>query len=137
MAVLGGTLALSSSFLIWSGTARWPNFSHAANVLAQLIIGTMLIAPIAYIAASANYPLQDAKLYAIDQLLGLDWRSYLNFVNEHELGGILKSGYATFLLQPVIVTIILCASGNVVRSYQFSLVFFLALLVTVLVSVFL
>src|SRR5216683_7187911 len=89
------TLAPLSSILIWKGSARWPNVSHGANVLAQLILGTMLIAPLTYMAATANYPFQDQNLYAIDQFLGLDWRWYLKIVDEYRLGSISRFGYMT------------------------------------------
>jgi hypothetical protein len=37
---------------------------------AQLVFATVILAPLSYIAASANLPLQDANLHAIDQALG-------------------------------------------------------------------
>src|ERR1700722_13766538 len=47
---------------------------------AQLQIMLLLGAPLSYVAASANLPLQDATFACYDQLLGLDWRAYYNFV---------------------------------------------------------
>jgi membrane-associated phospholipid phosphatase len=137
MAGLASILAPLSFALLWKGSARWPNVSHAANVLSQLIAASMLIAPLTYIAASLNYPLQDKNLFAIDQFMGLDWRSHLNTVDRYGLGPIYNFGYRTFSWQPLLVPILLCLSGKAARAYQFSLAFLLTVMVTVLISVFL
>jgi membrane-associated phospholipid phosphatase len=137
MAGLASILGPLSFALLWKGSARWPNVSHAANVLSQLIAASMLIAPLTYIAASLNYPLQDKNLFAIDQFMGLDWRSYLNAVDRYGLGPIYNFGYRTFSWQPLLVPILLCLSGKAARAYQFSLAFLLTVMVTVLISVFL
>jgi membrane-associated phospholipid phosphatase len=137
MAGLASTLAPLSFALLWNGSARWPNASHAANVLSQLIAASMLIAPLTYVAASLNYPLQDKNLFAIDQFLGLDWRSYLNTVDQHRLGNICNFGYRMFSWQPLLIPIFLCLSGRAARAYQFSLAFVLTVMVTVVISAFL
>jgi membrane-associated phospholipid phosphatase len=137
MAGLASILAPLSFALLWEGSARWPNVSHAANVLSQLIAASMLIAPLTYIAASLNYPLQDKNLFAIDQFMGLDWRSYLNAVDRYGLGPIYNFGYRTFSWQPLLVPIFLCLSGKAARAYHFSLAFLLTVMATVLISVFL
>jgi membrane-associated phospholipid phosphatase len=137
MAGLASTLAPLSFVLLWKGSARWPNVSHAANVLSQLIAASMLIAPLAYIAASLDYPLQDKNLFAFDQFFGLDWRSYLNAVDRHRLGNICNFGYRMFSWQPLLIPIFLCLSGDVARAYQFSLAFLLTVMLTVVISAFL
>src|SRR6266849_5816882 len=70
MILLASTLGTLSFILLFQGSARWPNLSHAATILAQLLFATMLSGPLLYIAASANYPFQDRNLYAIDHFLG-------------------------------------------------------------------
>ena len=40
----------------------------------------MLMTPLTYIAATANLPMQDVALNALDRALGLDWMAYFNFV---------------------------------------------------------
>jgi membrane-associated phospholipid phosphatase len=137
MAGLASILAPLSFALLWKESARWPGVSHAANILSQLIAASMLIAPLTYIAASLSYPLQDKNLFAIDQFIGLDWRSYLNTIDRYGLGPIYNFGYRTFSWQPLLVPILLCLSGKAARAYQFSLAFLLTVMVTVLVSVFL
>jgi membrane-associated phospholipid phosphatase len=137
MAGLASTLAPLSFALLWRGSARWPNLSHAANVLSQLIAASMLIAPLTYMAASLNYPLQDRNLFAIDQFMGLDWRSYLNTVDQYGFGSIYNFGYRTFSWQPLLVPIFLCLSGKAARAYEFSLAFVLTVMATVVISAFL
>ena len=137
MAGLASTLAPLSFAVLWRGSAGWPNLSHAANVLSQLIAASMLIAPLTYMAASLNYPLQDRNLFAIDQFMGLDWRSYLNTVDQYGLGSICNFGYRAFSWQPLLVPIFLCLSGKAARAYQFSLAFVLTVVATVVISAFL
>jgi membrane-associated phospholipid phosphatase len=137
MAGLASTLAPLSFALLWKGSAWGPNLSHAANVLSQLMAASMLIAPLTYMAASLNYPLQDRNLFAIDQFMGLDWRSYLNTVDQYGLGSICNFGYRTFSWQPLLVPIFLCLSGKAARAYQFSLAFVLTVMATVVISAFL
>jgi membrane-associated phospholipid phosphatase len=137
MAGLASTLAPLSFALLWKGSVWGPNLSHAANVLSQLIAASMLIAPLTYMAASLNYPLQDRNLFAIDQFMGLDWRSYLNTVDQYGLGSICNFGYRTFSWQPLLVPIFLCLSGKAARAYQFSLAFVLTVVATVVISAFL
>jgi membrane-associated phospholipid phosphatase len=48
--------------------------------IAQLKILFLLGSPLTYIAASADFPLQDATFAYWDQLLGLDWIAYYRFI---------------------------------------------------------
>src|SRR5712692_7589868 len=52
LAVVLGPL---SSILLRTGSARWPSLSHSANVLAQLMVLALLVLPLSYAAASADY----------------------------------------------------------------------------------
>src|SRR5439155_9811508 len=70
-------LGPSSSFLLLIGAPRWPNVSHAANVLSQMLVGGMVFSLLSYVAASAGYRLQDARLNQIDGWLGFDWKRLL------------------------------------------------------------
>jgi hypothetical protein len=61
---------------------------------AQIVLITVVMSPLTYAAAAANFPLQDANLLAIDRALGLDWAAYVAFVNEHPvLAAWLSYGY--------------------------------------------
>jgi len=52
---------------------------------AQVVLVTVVMSPLTYVTAAANFPLQDANLLAIDRALGLDWAAYVHFVNGHPL----------------------------------------------------
>src|SRR6266851_1987329 len=137
MIFLASMLGAFSLILLCQGSARWPNLSHAATVLSQLLFATMLSGPLVYIAASANYPFQDKNLYAIDHFLGLEWRSWLYVVNEYKLGAISKFFYRTILGQPLLIPIALCLTGHVVRCYQFVFAILIAVAITGIISIFL
>lgn len=136
MIPFAGTLGVLSLILLCQESARWPNLSHAATILSQLLLATMLSGPLIYIAASANYPFQDRNLYAIDHFLGLEWKSWLEVVNEYKLGGISKFFYRTILGQPLLIPIVLCLTGHVVRCYQFVLAILAAVVATTVISIF-
>jgi hypothetical protein len=104
---------------------------------AQVVLVTAIMAPMTYVAAAAAYPLQDAALHRIDQLLGLDWRAYLDFVNQYPwLGAALSRGY-TMIGWPIFaIPLVLGLAGHVVRLNQFVLAFGAALAATTLISAF-
>ena len=51
------------------------------GAIAQLVLITAVMAPMTYVAAAINLPMQDATLLAIDRALGLDWAAYVHFVD--------------------------------------------------------
>src|SRR5262249_59665628 len=117
----------ASTLLLRRGSPRWPGMAYGANAVAQILVCIVIVPPLTYVAASANYPLQDRMLYAIDHLAALDWRSYLQIADHYHLGHILKLGYATFLPQAALVPIVLGLSGASQRCQEYSFVFILSL----------
>ncbi|PWT92146.1 MAG: hypothetical protein C5B56_02720, partial [Proteobacteria bacterium] len=111
LALMAAALALGVAFsrfsIEWSGlvfslafVAVYAGFAHAnarslsrrdAQVMfvlggtAQVVLVTVVMAPLTYLAAAMCFPLQDANLMAIDRALGLDWKGYVLFVNDHPL----------------------------------------------------
>src|SRR5215472_8410421 len=67
---LAGLVGLPSFALLRAGTARWPRMAHAAAAMSILITATIAFLPLSYVAASADLPLQDGNLYALDRLMG-------------------------------------------------------------------
>src|SRR5262245_57370348 len=55
--------------------------STALGGTAQMVAFTAVGAPLSYLAASANFPLQDHMFDAIDRALGLDWKALLGWMN--------------------------------------------------------
>src|SRR4051794_14779102 len=56
---------------------RDPQVMFVLGSTAQVVLVTVLMSPLTYVAAAANFSLQDANLLAIDRALGLDWRAYV------------------------------------------------------------
>jgi len=104
---------------------------------AQIALVTMLITPLTYVAAAANFPMRDADLYAIDRALGLDWRTYLDLVDAHPwLAAALRSGYVMIRWPIFAIPIALALVGRFDRLQQFTFAFGLALVVTTIASAF-
>lgn len=101
----------------------------------QLLLIPVLMTPLTYIAASANLPMQDVALNALDRALGLDWMAYFNFA--YSRYALL---YATLLAYSVIgilvfgVPIALGLTGRNRRMQQFTLACGIALAVTTVIS---
>src|SRR5438105_15011095 len=54
-------------------TRRDTQVAFVLGSTAQIMLVTMLITPLTYVAAAANLPMRDGDLHAVDQALGLDW----------------------------------------------------------------
>ncbi len=68
-----------------SPTRRDPQVMFCLGSTAQLVLITALMTPLTYVAGTANFPLQDANLLAVDRAFGLDWIAYATFVNDHPI----------------------------------------------------
>jgi membrane-associated phospholipid phosphatase len=102
---------------------------------AQLVLVTVLMSPLTYVAAAANFPLQDASLWAMDKALGFDGRGYIEFVNAHPvLAAWLTYGYSMIRWPIFAIPVLLAAAYRYQRLAEFTLAFALALIVTTLVS---
>ena len=116
---------------------RDPQIVFALGATAQLALVIVIMGPLTYLAAAADFPMQDANLHAIDLMLGLDWRAYLNFVNDHPLlAEWLSAGYSMIKWPILGIPIVLAAAGRFRRLQEFTLAFSLALIVTTVVSAF-
>jgi hypothetical protein len=89
-------------------TRRNPRISHTLVATAQVILALSVMTPLTYLAISTNLPLQDAALLAWDRAFGLDFRSYLDFVNAHPLLiSVLAIGYGSIAWQILGIMIVL------------------------------
>lgn len=103
----------------------------------QLLLIPALMAPLTYVVAAANLPLQDAALNALDRALGLDWTAYFNFFYDHY--ALLYGATVAYSMigWPVFgVPIALGWTGRYRRLQEFTLAFGIALAVTTIVSAF-
>jgi hypothetical protein len=104
---------------------------------AQAIVLTAIVGPLSYVANALNWPLQDQTLLLIDRAIGLDPQAIAAFVNDHEwLAKGLNVGYG-FIKWPMLgVPIVLAMTSRFVRLQQFMLALSIALIVTIIISVF-
>jgi PAP2 superfamily len=128
-----------AALLVVCGHALWrrgyPRPAFVLVAIAQLEILYLLATPLAYLAASADLPLQDANFAHLDRMLGLDWQGYYNFVCARPtLIPYLYLAYAMIGLPTFGVPIVLGLTRNYVRLQQFALACTMTAAVTVLVS---
>lgn len=69
----------------YSKGRRDPQVIFVLGSTAQIVLVTVVMSPLTYVAAATNFPLRDAELLALDRSLGLDWAAYAAFVNNHPL----------------------------------------------------
>src|SRR5258708_10992991 len=99
----------------------------------MLVISVMT--SITYIAAAANFPLQDARLLALDRMLGFDFRTYLDFANDRLwLVYFLAAGYRSIFWPIWIVVLGLPLLGHYRRAAEFVCAFALSLIITDIIS---
>jgi membrane-associated phospholipid phosphatase len=117
---------------------RWrndPRLESAAISTAQVIAFAAVGAPLSYLAASANLPLQDHALAAIDRALGLDWKGLLAWMNASPtIYDMLRPIYLSLTLQMTTVVLCLAFTGRLIWLRVYTLAFFLAALVSIAVS---
>jgi membrane-associated phospholipid phosphatase len=108
----------------------WISFGaeSTAQVLCILVLATLLTYPV----AAADFPYRDAELYALDRMLGFDWRSYLAFVNAHPTLGLIGN-IAYFSMKPQTALVIgaLVIAARFGRLQQFTLALAVSLVVTI------
>ena len=62
---------------------RDPTVVFVLGSTAQLVLITLIMTPMTYVAATAGLPMADANLDYLDRALGLDWHGYFSFVYAH------------------------------------------------------
>lgn len=114
---------------------RDPQVMFVLGSTAQIVLVTVVISPLTYVAAAANVPLQDANLLAIDRALGLDWRAYVTIVNDHPtLAAVLSYGYSMIRWPIFAIPVVLAAVHRYERLQQFTFAFAVSLIVTTIIS---
>jgi membrane-associated phospholipid phosphatase len=131
-----GTAALCTTAAHFAVSRNWgARLPFVLGSFAQLGLLFLLATPLIYIAAATNLPMQDANLAHFDRMLGLDWPSYLNFVNDRPwLIPYMYLGYAMITWPMFGVPIILGMTGHYRCLQQFTLACMLTVVLTALVS---
>ena len=118
-----------------STTRRDPQVMFVLGATAQVVLVTVLMAPLTYVAAAMNLPLQDANLLAIDRALGFDWAGYVVFVNDHPtLASWLSCGYRMIRWPIFAIPVVLAAAHRYRRIEEFTFAFGSALIATTIIS---
>ena len=140
LAIAGGYVALYAGFAhanARSPTRRDPQVMFVLGGIAQIVLITALMTPLTYVAASADWPMQDANLLAIDRALGFDWKAYVGFVNDHPtLAAWLDVGYAMIRWPIFAIPLVLAAKHYYRRVAEFTFAFGAALIVSTIISAF-
>ncbi len=68
----------------YRGEKRDPLVIFILGSTGQILVIAILVGPLTYVAASANFPMQDAMLARIDRALGLDWPGYFAFLTSSD-----------------------------------------------------
>lgn len=138
LAIAGGYVGLYAGFAYAnarSAKRRDPQVIFVLAGIAQAVVITALMTPLTYIAASSNWPLQDAHLLAVDRMLQLDWAAYVRFVDAHPtLAAWLSFGYTMIRWPLFAIPVVLAAKHRYRRIEEFIFAFGVALIVTTLVS---
>jgi membrane-associated phospholipid phosphatase len=113
----------------------YPRLAFTLVSIAQLELVILFVTPLTYIAASANFPLQDPNLAFVDRMLGLDWQAYYNwFCERPALVPYIYLSYA-MIGGPVFgIPIFLGLSKNYRRLQQFTFACTLTLVLTAIIS---
>jgi hypothetical protein len=114
---------------------RDPQVMFVLGGTAQIVLITAVMTPMTYVAASANLPMQDANLLAVDRALGFDWAAYVRYVDDHPmLAGWVNYGY-TMIRWPIFaIPVVLAVKHRYDRIEEFVFAFGLALIATTIVS---
>src|SRR3984957_2010567 len=117
---------------------RWrpdERLASGAENTAQLITFAAVAAPLSYLAASANLPLQDQMIATLDHALHLDWRGLLNWMNNAPTTyAVLHLLYMSLTLQMTTAALGLAFTGRLLRLRIYLLAFILAALIAIAIS---
>jgi len=118
-----------------SPVRRDPQVMFVLGGTAQIVLITAIMAPLTYVAAAMNFPLQDATLLTLDRALGFDWAAYVHYVDAHPaVAGLLNAGYGMIRWPLFAIPVVLAALRRYRRIGEFTFAFGMALVVTTIVS---
>lgn len=112
-----------------------PRLATGLSSTAQVIAFAAVGAPLSYLAASANLPLQDHAFDAIDRALGLDWRGLLGWMNSQSaLHPLFIFPYLSFTAQATVTVLVLAFSNRHLQLRTFTLAFMFSAIVCIAIS---
>jgi membrane-associated phospholipid phosphatase len=115
-----------------------PKLVFMLGTVAQVIMVTAIVGPLSYVVAARGWPLQDHALAALDRAMGFDARAVILFVNDYPIiAGVLGFGYGMIKWPLLAIPIVLAATRRFARLQQFVMALMLALMITIVISIFL
>ena len=118
-----------------SPTRRDPQVMFVLGSTAQIALITAVMAPMTYVAAAIDFPMQDSALLAADRALGFDWAAYVHFVDGRPgLASWLNVGYAMIGWPLFAIPVVLAAKHRYRRIEEFTFAFGIALAATTIIS---
>ncbi|TYL92944.1 phosphatase PAP2 family protein [Bradyrhizobium rifense] len=112
----------------------WPRLSAWLRATALMTFVTILLTALSYVLASTNLPLRDTALISLDQAIGIDWRSFVNFMMKQQvLMIVLNAAYVSLHAQYPLLLPLLFLLGQHDEGMQFALVWTIRLAATVLI----
>ena len=135
VAPLGAAAALMAAAWFYRRWRPDERLASGAENTAQLITFAAVAAPLSYLAASANLPLQDQMIDTLDRALHLDWRGLLNWMNNAPTTyAVLHLLYMSLTLQMTTAALGLAFTGRLLRLRIYLLAFILAALIAIAIS---
>jgi PAP2 superfamily len=132
---MAGVYLAAALYNAHRGEKRDPLVIFALGSTGQVVILSMLMAPLTYVAASADFPFQDATLAALDRALGFNWPGYIGFMSSSDT---MISGaiFAYSMIRwPVFgIPVALGFAGRYRRLQEFTLALALSLIATTVIS---
>ena len=114
---------------------RDPTVVFVLGSTAQLVLITLIMTPMTYVAATAGLPMADANLDYLDRALGLDWHGYFSFVYAHpQLIAAVVLCYSLIGLPVFAIPVALGMTRRYRPLQEFTLAFALALIMTTVIS---
>lgn len=109
-------------FFVLGGLCRRFGIPSLQAAVESLSLGLALTGPLvifAYVAAMADFPLQDERLIAMDRALGIDWATLIRAVDARALlAATLMLVYRLFGVQLLLLPVLLSLTGRSGRAYQ-------------------
>ena len=137
MMAIGVALAVVAYIHVHVKDQADPKLVFMLGTVAQVIIVTGIVGPLSYVVAAFDWPLQDHALAALDRAMGFDARTVILFVNDYPtLAGVLNFGYGMIKWPLLAIPVVLAATRRFARLQQFVTALMLALMVTIVISIF-
>jgi len=131
---ISGIVAFSLFYRYWRPN---PHLCALTEAAAQLLLILLFGLLLTYAAVTVKFPYVDAKLYAIDNALGLDRHAYLKFFADRPwLSRAVELAYFSMLPQFALVPTVMFLAKKFERVQRMTIAVAIALSITVLISVF-